>query len=328
MMMVRRNTLLCVTMVSLAIAFAFVSGFSLLGQSRDYLSYELFFNNLQPNNPSELIRFEPGFVLLAVISKFILMLQLPAFVFTILSLALILKARVFERTYYPVLTMMFYLANWYPLHEYTQLRVAIATSLLFFAFDQFFSGSKFRSGMFFILAASFHGSALFAVALVGFAYFISNFRLIFSVPAIAAAGFVAPLLITGILFPIVQMMNPLSTSYILTSDDYVAPNILSGANILTTLFLCLFAVGTGLKQQRHRVIFLTAIASISVFIAFRDNPVFAQRLKEIGLVFMTLIVFDYKITWNTIPQTAVAVVLAVWSLYSAITQGIILEGLL
>jgi hypothetical protein len=193
-LIVRRKTLLSMTLISLAIALAFASGYGLFGQSRDYISYESFYDSVQPSNPTAFTRFEPGFVLSAFFAKFFLFQDLPAYLFMILSLSLLLKTQVFKKNTAP------------------------------------------------------------------------------------------------------------------NSDD----DVLSGELVPSA------RVYSGPAGNRH----------LANFLAFRDIPVFAQRFKELGLVFMTLIAFDYKINRGTSPQAIVAVGLSIWLIYSAISQGIIFKDLL
>lgn len=307
----------------LGVTFAFAAGFNLFGESRDYASYESFFVELQLKNPNEYVRFEPGFVLATWIGKFVLFLQLPAYLFMLMSVALAVKASVFMKTTYPTLTMLFYLANWFPLHEYTQVRVAMATSLLFLSFNYLFQGKRTWAAATSALAASFHGSALFAAAIVLIAYSMSKYRMWVIVPALVGTVALLPVLITGVLLPVLQGINPLLVAYINNSSEFDTPTILSGNNILTILLLALIALGSGLKTVRHRTLFLVAFQGLVVFIVFKDIPVLAHRLKEITLVFLTLLVFDQRITAKRVPQVAVAVGLSAWSLYKSISLGII-----
>jgi hypothetical protein len=307
----------------LGVTFAFAAGFSLFGESRDYASYELFFVELRPKNPTEYVRFEPGFVLATWIGKFVLFLQLPAYLFVLMSVALAVKASVFMKTTYPTLTMFFYLANWFPLHEYTQVRVAMATPLLFLSFNYLFQGKRTWAVTTSALAASFHVSALFAAAIVLISYSMSKYRMWVTVPALVGAMALLPFFITVVLFPVLQGINPLFAAYMKNSSEADIPTILSGSNILTILLLAFIAMGSGLKTVRHRTLFLVAIQALVVFIVCRDIPVLAHRLKEIGLVFLTLLAFDQPITAKRVPQVVTAVGLSAWSLYKSISLGII-----
>jgi len=322
-MLVRRRRLLYTALTLLGATCAFAAGFSMFGVSRDYLSYESFYLEIQFNNPFEYVRFEPGFVLTAWISKFVLLLPLPVYLFLFILAALVLKASAFMKTMYPTLTMLFYLANWFPLHEYTQVRVAMATSFLFLSFHYLFQGKRALSAATCALAVSFHASAFFAAFMVILAYSLSRYRMWFVAPAIFGAGALLPVLVTGVLLPVLQRVNPLLVAYINNSSEFETPTILSGNNILTVLLLALIAFGSGLKTVRHRTLFLVAVQGLAVFILFDDVPVLAHRLKEIALVFLTLLVFDQRITAKRIPQVVVAVGLSAWSLYKFISLSVI-----
>ena len=322
-MLVHRKRLLYIGLALLGVTFAFAAGFNLFGESRDYASYESFFEELRPKSPTEYVRFEPGFVLAAWVSKFVLFIQLPAYLFALMSVALVVKSSVFMKTTYPTLTMLFYLANWFPLHEYTQVRVAMATSLLFLSFNYLFQGKRTWAAATFALAASFHGSALFAAAITLIAHSMSKYRMWVIAPALVGAVVLLQVLLTGVLLPVLQGINPLVVAYINNSSEFENPTILSGNNILTILLLALIALGSGLKTVRHRTLFLVAVQGLVVFIVFKDIPVLAHRLKEIALVFLTLLVFDHPITAKRVPQLVAAVGLSAWTLYKSISLGII-----
>ncbi|PZX48364.1 EpsG-like putative glucosyltransferase [Cereibacter changlensis] len=311
------------SMFLISIAFGFSAGYGAFGESRDYFSYNEFFSQLRPGRIFANFRFEPGFVFSTWVAKFALGLELPATFSLLMSAALLLKSHSFSRAQHPILTMLFYLATWYPLHEYTQVRVAMATAFLFAAVNCFFANKRMMFILCGALAVSFHGSAIFALACVLTAHSLAPLRLRFSIPLLLGLSLSLSIILKSSMLPIMAAINPLTSAYITLADGFEVPTIFSGANILTVAFLVLFYKASGFNSPRHRTLFLVTVASLMVFVALRDVPVMAHRLKEITLVFVTLLAFDYKISPQRVPQAAVAFGLATWSLYKAVTLGVI-----
>lgn len=305
------------------ILFGFSAGFRLFAEGADYVAYATFYDDLHLYDPYQYTRFEVGFTFTAWLAKFIAGISFELYISIMMTAALLIKYRVFLRTQHPALTLLFYMATWYPLHEYTQVRAALAISLLFTSVDYISRGRRTAFLVACAAAFTFHSSSLFAVALIITAYTLSSLRLWMSTALISVAALVIPIALTSFILPLMQQLNPLTERYILSSHSYETASIFSGSNILTAIFLFLAPIYIDLNTNVRRIAFLVAAASIIAFIGLRDIPIIAHRLRELGLVFLALIAFDYKITPQRIPIATVAVALAAWSLYKSVTLQII-----
>ncbi len=213
--------------------------------------------------------------------------------------------------------MLFYIANWYPVHEYTQVRAAFAISLLFLSMEYLqqerwiiFLGLAF-------LAIMFHSSAIMAVGILVLAHFLSRYRLLVGLLIMCAATSAIPkTLIWGLSF-LVQL-NPVLEKYMAEAATAKASYI----DILIVMFLVLVAISGTLKDRITRTTFLISCSALAVLIGFADIPVVADRLKELLLVFMTMLAFEYRVTPHTLPQAVVATALCGYVFYTSVSQGL------
>lgn len=118
-MILRREAVVLLVLVPLAIVLGISAGYQNFGEGRDYYAYIMVYDYIRLNDTLDVVRFEPGYVLAAWSSKFILGLQFPVF-FSLLAMgALLVKFVLFSRNQRPIVAALFYLCCWYPLHEYT-----------------------------------------------------------------------------------------------------------------------------------------------------------------------------------------------------------------
>ena len=264
-------------------------------------------------------RFELGFVLLAFFSKFVLHTDYYIFASMITSVALVIKFFSFRFLRYPLFAMIFYVMNWYPLHEYTQIRAAIAISILFLSVEYIFQKRLIIFVGLSILAAFFHSSVIMVSGILFLAYQVRTRSLLAGFIIVCGTASVAPFLfVLGL--PYLTQLNPLLPAYLENVGAENLPNFLSGANILTVLFLVFVAFSGTLNNERRRTFFLISCAGLAVFVGFSGIPVLAHRLKEALLVFMTFIAFEYPVNWRTVPQTLAATALSAWVLYSSVND--------
>lgn len=318
-MMARSPFLLAAGIVSVVLGIA--SGYAWFGIGRDYVQYLEFYNSLSISDNSANFRFEPGFVLFAHIAKYVMRLDYEVFIAIFVTIALVFKVWVFSYIKNSVPLFLFYLINWYPLHEYTQIRAAMAVSILFVSL-RFLLNGKWKSFLILsLLAATFHATALFAAGFLVLSTFLSRYRLPVAVPLALAATIIPPLAVMKLL-PILANINPLIESYTMNVDQYEV-NIFSGSNILTILLLISMIFSGEIQGRSKKILFIISVSSIGIMIGMQDMPIIAHRLKEILLVFMVFIAVNEKVNIKTFPQIMLAVLLSAWNLQAAIAQGIL-----
>lgn len=304
-----------------AVVLGIASGYAWFGIGRDYIQYLDFYNSLSISDNSANFRFEPGFVLFAHSVKYAMRLDYQIFIAIFVIIVLILKVWVFSYIRNPVYLFLFYLINWYPLHEYTQIRAAMAVSILFVSL-RFLLNGKWKSFLILsLLAATFHATALVAAGFLVFSTFLSRYRLLVAVPLVLAATIIPPLVVMKVL-PVLANINPLIESYTMNVDQYEV-NIFSGGNILTILLLISMMFSGAIQDRGRRILFIISVSSIGIMVGMQEMPIIAHRLKEILLVFMVFIAVNEKVNIKTFPQIILAVLLSIWNLQAAIAQGIL-----
>lgn len=304
-----------------ALVFGFIAGYQLLGEGRDFSNYLSFYNKLVLLGYTESIRFEYGFVFVASFFQRVLNADVELFLAFLASLALIIKFTVFLSQRRPLLTLLFYLFCFYPLHEYTQIRLAVAMSLILLASEQLF---KHNHEVFFVLiglACLFHASSLTMLVSIPLASKLASFPMRLNVVVLLGLG-----VSTGFLFSKIiefsSSINPLVSRYSNNVDDSTV-NLFSTVNILTVALLILILLARSLPDRRSRAYFLLVLFGIALMIAFREVPVFSHRLREMFLVFLAPLAFNTRLTPLGIIQMCLAVVLGTGYLYAHIKQSVI-----
>lgn len=163
--------------ITLAFAVAYFFSYNqLLGDSPDWENYDSFFDYLRRNSVeySPYARFEYGFVKLSEILT--ILSNSNIFIFSLISgVCLSFKAwsiDIVSDLRFPILlALLFYIFRFLPLHEYTQIRAALATSLLFISTAFIISGKKYLAFSIAALSAFFHQTA---VIYLPFMIFLAN----------------------------------------------------------------------------------------------------------------------------------------------------------
>lgn len=320
-----RNKLKAVFLVLIWLFFSFAASYQWFGEGRDYSEYLRFYSWLKSNSFWTHTRFEPGYTFLAWVFKFYLGTSYSLFYLVLVSLALGLKLHLIWRyTTSPVLATLVYLMLFYPLHEYTQIRVAVAIGFAYLALHKGLQGKIYNALILFFLALIFHYSV--AVLVVGACLFFFLRQNIY----LFASGVVLSLMLLAFIrlqffSTFLYRLNPLTSAYIKNSSTTIEPNLLSLSFILfgTTLVSISFDQRPWRDDYTYLWFFLSIIGMVS-FVLLNDSPVFAHRIKEIFMV--SSIFLTFKSRWLSLiaPIPAMLMIMnGMWFLYRAIEQGII-----
>lgn len=323
-MTLRYRALLPWALVPLAICLGIAAGYRYFGEGRDYLNYLSVYENIRLSDSLDATRFEPGFMLATWIAKFHLELRYPAFMAILATIALWMKFNLFSQHRRPILTVLFYLCCWYPLHEYTQIRLAVGLSFGMLAATFMFQGRLIAFAIAMAIAVSFHASSLILAVLLPTAYLLSGFRLPLVITGIIAFA-IGGAGLSASIFSLAAHFNTLVDTYI-TNLDGNTVNILSGANLLTATCLVGILFSGSLQSRKDVTFFILILFGLAATVALQTAPVFSHRIKEMLLVFLVPLAFNAPLTKKALPQYTTAGALAAWSLYSAISQGIIGGG--
>lgn len=261
------------------------------GLSPDYQNYEIFFDMARREFGHGIqTRFEPGFVLVSgiltsAISSDVLVYGL------LVIIAVSVKLFAFEKfvpvqkslgRYYLYLTILFYGTRFFPLHELTQLRVSIATSLVVAIALLVWTGRRLRGTLLIPLATCFHYSSLM---LIPFFYLPKPRRLTAVLVTVA----------TGVLLKVLSApMVAIAQGYFLVFSTYEfgfaseVPSLLSPV-FFPEFFMIVVSLifWNNLTDLMRRVVFLQMIG-FALFYALSDFTVVATRGRDLFSLMWTV----------------------------------------
>ncbi|MGR3592234.1 MAG: EpsG family protein [Limimaricola soesokkakensis] len=318
-MVIRKSdALYAVAILAVSLVFGYIAGFRPFGIGMDFRNYQSFYDMMRPREALDYFRYEPGFVHLASEFKRLFSSDYMYFAAALSTAALAVKFSTLRNLRHPILTSLFYLAVWYPLHENTQVRVAFATSLLFVASQKMFEGRWAWFAGLAVASTLFHLTAAVGAAGLAIAFYLSRFDFKYALGYIVLCGAVLYASFAFVMRYAVQL-QPLLLEQ---GGGSSPPTILSAANVAVLLFLISFILSGSANDLRRRTFFIMTAIGFVLFFVFLPVPVMAQRFRELFFVFMTFIAFDYRIGSRTLLQASLAFILAGWSLYSSISYGL------
>lgn len=319
-----RSVQMTAAIALLSIFLGFSTGNSLFGLSKDFNAYASVYEDIRLSDAVSDFRFEPGYVFLSWFSKFFLSIEFGMFYSLLAALSILIKFSIFSKCLRPFLTIIFYVCCWYPLHEYTQIRVSVALAICLVAALLLL---RLRWLSFFgaiMLAASFHASALIFAVAMPVAYFLSHFRLAPVAMGVAGGAVVLSAVVPAFV-AFAARFNSLAQGYAANLDGNHV-NIFSGANILTACLIASIVYARSLKTERERTFLILALFGLVSAVALQAVPVFSHRIKEMFLVFLVPLVFNSALTKKTLPQYFFGFGLSAWSFYSAMANEVIGGG--
>lgn len=304
-----------------AVVLGAVAGYKLLGEGRDFLNYLAFYGRIREFGEQHFFRFEPGFVWIATFFKLVLNTQ-AEFLFAVLaSVSLLIKFALFSSHRRPVLTILFYLCCWYPLHEYTQIRAAVAFALGFLATEAFFNRRFVMFAALIALGAMFHGSSIALAVAIPVAWVLASFRLPMIIAAVVGGGAALGVVMQPLLV-FFERLNRLASTHAANLEGY-SVNLFSSVNILTVALLGAILFARSLTDRRLRTLFILVLFGLAVAVAFQSMPVFSHRLREMFMIFLVPLAFNARQTPRGLLQMFLATVLAARYLQSHIIEGVI-----
>lgn len=310
--------------VSLAALGAFLASTRALGSGADYLDYKFFFDSLSVDTNLGDFRFEPGFVYSAMVFKFILGANYAEFVFFVVFVSLLIKLFILARQENALFALAFYGIAFYPLLEYTQVRLAIATALGFLAIEFLIADKVRLSFVTFLASCAFHYSMLSVAGVVFLVFLTSRANLL-----LALAGATVMVIAARLFFiqatDIVGGINATLTASIVERHYYSARLINA-----THIFMLMSAIALAFIRKHiavfeFRLIFTLICVGFISFIVFRDMSVIGHRLKELFFAQTALFFFRYRVTTYTLPFMASAGCFAAAMLFSMVRMNVIGE---
>lgn len=229
---------------------------------------------------------------------------------------------IYRHTRSPLLALICYIPLFYLLHEYTQLRAAVAIAFGLLASFAYVRRSWWTAAVWLLLGATFQSSIL----ALGFGFIVATS--LSSIWAMLAFGLVVgaatAYLLNVDLVSLVVVLNPLIASYVATAQTYDPPNILSPQNILLVGAIVL-AAGAALQDahRAYRLHLVMCVLALVTFGLFYDVPAIGNRLFGLFFVFVVFLSFQSR-RFDVASLAGVATLLsAAWSFRNAVEQRLI-----
>lgn len=321
------NIALTVVLACMSVGLSIAAGYRHFGIGRDYIEYINFYNSVTPFFISGYSRFEIGFEISAWFFGSVLNLPYELFASIIIFMSLSIKFYLIKlHLRSSIIAVISYLLLFYPTHEYTQVRAAIAIAFGYLAIHHLIYRRHFLFFFFCILAFSFHSSTLI-LSISAFAIHITPTRLyryiIFTAPI---ALYFSYDFIIKYIFPLFIDINPLVFSYIDNTDIGTQANVLSGTNILLAISLCyaIFFKRSDKDGYSSVFMFLSLIAFGWLFM-FQNSPVIALRTYYVLIVGTIFFSYRERISIHSSILQTLVMLAGCWSFYRSVEEGLIFQ---
>lgn len=310
-----------VLIVGISVALGLVAGHRIIGEGYDFQGYLFFYEYFGNSASLADLRFEPGFLTTVLISKSVFNFSFPTLYVILVSVSLALKLILMSRYNRPVLTCLFYLCIWYPIHEYTQIRIAVALAFALVATEAYLRGRLLIFAAYMMAAVSFHVSTVLLAVLVPLASYLARYSLTTILLSSAVAA-ISLQNIADLFLSYVAQLIPLIDAYTSNYQENRV-NIVTGVNILTVALLSMIVYNAGVNQHRDRALFIIVVGALVLAVALHEFPVISHRLREMLLFFIIPLAFNAKSNTGGFCQYIFASALAGYSLYETISLGVI-----
>lgn len=273
------------------------TGLMLFGYSRDYFEYLIYYQSISTSLSFLDTRFEPGFHIIAWFFRNYLNAELSTLALAIAATSLAIKFMLFRRYLaHPVVAALMYTILFFPIHEYTQYRVAIALSFGFWAVHLLFERRYVWAVILFVLAFSLHYSSILLVGAAWLGLYVRS-RLV--VPGTLAVMVIATVFssLNYVFEGVLNSLNPLSAAYLQNNALIESVSILSVNNLLIVAALaCYLVAGYHRRGGYHMLMLTMSIACLVPIVLLPDAPVVAQRSKEV--LFPAIIFLSCRSRWT------------------------------
>jgi hypothetical protein len=308
----------------LAAVFAAAAGYGWFGESRDYANYVGVYDALMRHDTFSSYRFERGYIYLSWFCKFYLGMDFAQYYMFLAGTSLLLKFRLlWKNTSAPVIAAVVYLMVLFPLHEYTQLRIAVALAFAYTAMDAYLDGKRFSALLLLLVGVLFHATAMVLAAAALFVLFVAKRSPVLAAAIFSAAAFVGFLLISKFMH-VLQAANPLVAKYVDQAFLNEPPNIFSGENIL--LFALMVSSAIFLRPWQIRkdgFFYYLSFWTLITYVALLSIPVFAHRISEALIFSCLLFAFRFDHSHQSRVPAVILVLTGGWAIYEATIQGLL-----
>ena len=271
----------------MAVVFGITSGFQIIGISRDYANYQIYFDFARNSPLHEVLsyRFEPGF---AVLVCFLTALPLcgGAVYSAIAGASIFIKYAALKSTKnfwtVSIVFTLYYATRYFTLFEMTVLRSAVALSIVFFVF---YSRTEYeyraKHICLLLVAASMHFSAIIFIPI----YLVRPLSRI-TVATTGAAFFVAILAAKNLAIDVLPNYIPVFATY----TDFTEATLLPIPFTLDIVFLVFVLLNWDKNDFLMKSCALGMAISVAVHFSSLEFSMLASRFRELLSVFYLLYV--------------------------------------
>lgn len=270
--------------ILLGIVLSLMAAARIFGEDMDFFSYETYYDNIDYDNSKG---YEPVFNYISTVIKS-KGFEFSSFLFIISFISLVLKFFVFNKFKFPIYSILIYFFVFFPLHEMTQIRVAVGLSLVFLAF--YFRSLNKQSLSFFIilLAIGTHYSMVFFLL---FLLFFEKFKF-FSLAKLFVL-ILFPFIIKMFFLPYAELLGNVQ-DHVLNLHDYAPQNILSTRSILSLGLIFYFLYNFNKVDTNYRVWIYIWFFGYSFFLAFHSFPIISGRIFELSYISVIVVPANYN----------------------------------
>lgn len=296
-------------LIFIVLSLALLAGLRGQEVSRDYLTYQYAFDtihNFMGDTPwANFGIYEPGFIGTILLFKVFFLQNYGIAIMLFFAFAsVILKIFVIDRfAINPYLVILLYFSHYFIIHEMTQIRIGLASSIFLLSLVFYFQNNYKAYIIMILLAAMFHYSALGYLILLLLNKTTFN-RYIYSVLLLLSFIFAfvkLPLFnLVGSIFSAVDSSGKLGTySTIIEynlADDIKVFNIINLLKIFCSVYLMFLVPKYDLLKDKRLIFFLKCnIISVFVLSLFSGVPLVAFRISELyGVVSMFIFAYMAK----------------------------------
>jgi len=311
-----------VGLLVLALALALVAGYRLLGEGADYDSYFQYYLTVTGYYSSNVSRFEVGFQYWSWIAANKLNLAFPVFYTITVFIALSVKFDLIRKyTYAPWFAILTYAVLFYPAHEYTQIRVALALALAYFGIFKLYERKYVQAVVAFVLAVAFHASAAIVILIAVGAMFIPLPLIMVGFFFVGLAMVVYSELIKALILQFFTFNTTIER--IVDNPDLYEVNLLSVTNLCLAISTGLCVAGGAHHGKLGRTFLTMGISSFVFMLLFQASPILAQRIKE--MLWLGILFLAFRPVTNPTLLAARAFLLlgGAWSVYRGLGEGLL-----
>lgn len=277
------------TFIVLVFLLCFLYVASQMENGRDYGEYSKLFDFLRNENFSNIgeVRYETGFLIIAqvfakIFSDNLIVYILLAFSALVLKLRALLKSSLKGFGFFLILA--FYVARYFPLLEFTQLRASIGAAFILLAFMRKADFGKDVIGFVFLgLAISFHYSSLIFVP-----FFLINSvsKYLLAVILVFSVTFFAGL--KNVIFEMLSNVFPVFYIYNEVGYGEIVASRLSIGLILDLLFVASAIYFWKHASDLMKLSILGIVCGIGAYWSLLAEPILAHRLRELSSIFILI----------------------------------------